>query len=114
MDFTVVWMDPEGLGMDLGSTLEGPGIDPGWTIDGPGMDITHLYLNIILKETSDSLSLELQAFLYEEAGSLSLDNLVYFIYLFVCLWTLSVNFSLKCIYSYRYERILLILDRNHP
>ena len=49
---------------DPGLTLEGPGIDPGWTIDGPGMDITHLYLTIfILKEASDSLSLELQAYI---------------------------------------------------
>ena len=66
-------MDPvwtqDGLGMDSGETLEGPGMDPGGTQDRPGMNHgrtqdghnTFLSYNIILKETSDSLSLELQA-----------------------------------------------------
>ena len=80
----------DGLGRDPGGTRDRPWRDPGLTrvgqYDGPGMDITHLYLTILYsKETSDSLSLELQA------------------YFFICLFrNHSVNFSLKCIFSYRY------------
>ena len=54
----LVWIQ-DGLGMDSGETLEGPGLDHGWTRNGHNTFISY---NIILKETSDSLSLELQAY----------------------------------------------------
>ena len=64
-----VWTQ-DGLGMDSGETLEGPGIDPRGTRDPPRLDHgwirdghnTFISYNIIVKETSDSLSLELQAY----------------------------------------------------
>ena len=49
----------DGLGIDPGGTRDPPGLDHGWTRDGHNTFISY---NIILKETSDSLSLELQAY----------------------------------------------------
>ena len=56
-------MDPawtwDGLGRDPGGTRYRPELDHGWTRDGHNTFISY---NIILKGTSDSLSLELQAY----------------------------------------------------
>ena len=74
-----------------------------------------MYLSLRYSENRlETLRLGCGQFVNPELRSCKLLHCPWTVFLFSCLLSQLVNFSLKCIYSYSYEPILFILYRNHP